>query len=90
MAPLTTQTKIGLTFGQIIAITTIFISFGTAWMSMNVRMGNVEVTQQQMKEADRNRDNSIYNFMKENREDHILISTKMDKLYELELDKRKL
>jgi uncharacterized protein HemX len=83
-----TQTKIGLTFGQLIAAIGLMASVGYSWQQMNVRMNSVEIQIQQMKENNNNTNSQILNFMRENREDHNKISEKMDRLYEIEFNRK--
>jgi hypothetical protein len=43
------KTKIGMTFGQLLAIISLFVTLGVTWMNMNVRVANIEVEVEQIK-----------------------------------------
>ena len=75
------KTKIGLTFGQIIALAGVFATIGLSWMDMNVRMANVELEIQQVKTQREFDLRSSETFRLENREDHAALSGKIDAIY---------
>ena len=79
---LTSQTKIGLTFGQIIATVSLLASIGYSWMTMNIRVSNLEQNRLQT-EA------NYIRLYQENRQDHNNIALKMDEIYKLELQNSK-
>lgn len=75
------KTKIGMTFGQLLAIISLFITLGVTWMNMNVRVANIEVEVEQIKK-NRAEDLRTQNvFRAENREDHAVLAEKIDAIY---------
>jgi len=78
---LSDKTKVGLTFGQILALAGVFVSIGLTWMDMNVRMANVELEIQQVKTQREYDVRNTETFRQENREDHAVLSDKVDAIY---------
>ena len=78
---LSDKTKIGLTFGQLLALTGVFATIGLSWMDMNVRMANVELEIQQVKTQREFDVRSTETFRVENREDHAELYGKIDAIY---------
>lgn len=75
------KTKIGMTFGQLLAIISLFVTLGVTWMNMNVRVANIEVEVEQIKKT-RADDLHMQNvFRAENREDHAVLTEKIDAIY---------
>lgn len=77
---LNSQTKIGLTFGQIISLIGVMATIGYSWMTINIRVSNLEIKNNQS-EID------IKKLYDENRQDHSALFVKMDEIYRLELKK---
>ncbi len=75
------KTKVGLTFGQIIALAGVFVTIGLSWMDMNVRMANVELEIQQVKTQREFDLRTTETFRRENREDHAELYGKIDAIY---------
>lgn len=72
------ETRIGLTFGQMLSVVTIIGSVIIAWVSINVRVAQAEIRIQQLEIGhDRNARN-IEVIRLENREDHKAIMDKLD------------
>lgn len=78
---LSDKTKVGLTFGQIIALVGVFATIGLSWMDMNVRMANVELEIQQVKTQREFDVRATEVFRVENREDHAELYGKIDAIY---------
>ena len=77
---LNSQTKIGLTFGQIISLIGVLATVGYSWMTINIRVSNLEVKNNQS-------EMNIKKLYDENRQDHSALFVKMDEIYKLELQK---
>lgn len=76
------ESKLGLTFGQLLSIITVLGSLVVAYVSINVRITQTEV---KITELERGRDINAKNIEQiriENREDHQAISLKLDRLIE--------
>jgi hypothetical protein len=76
------ESKLGLTFGQLLSIITVLGSLVVAYVSINVRITQTEV---KITELERGRDINARNIEQiriENREDHQAISLKLDRLIE--------
>jgi len=83
------QTTIGMTIGQLIAAIALALSMGGAWLSMSNRVSQTETIIKEMKENSALEHNEMRNFMRENREDHIDMVNKMDKIFQIEINKNK-
>lgn len=89
MAPLAKETVIGLTFGQIIALTTLFITIGISWTTTQAKMSEIQ-TKVQYLENSRNETNaSIETLRRENRQEFQRIGDKMDLMLDKFQDVRK-
>ena len=80
---LSSQTKIGLTFGQIIAVLGVLSSIGYSWMTMNIRVSNLEQNRTKV-------DENYVRLYQENRQDHEKLAYQMNEIYKLELENAKL
>ncbi len=80
---LSSQTKIGLTFGQIIAVLGVLSSIGYSWMTMNIRVSNLEQNKTKV-------DENYVRLYQENRQDHEKLAYQMNEIYKLELENAKL
>ena len=80
---LSSQTKIGLTFGQIIAVLGVLSSIGYSWMTMNIRVSNLEQNKAKV-------DENYVRLYQENRQDHEKLAYQMNEIYKLELENAKL
>lgn len=75
------ETRMGLTFGQMLSVLTIIGGIIIAWVSINVRVAQAEVRIQQLEVGhDRNARN-IEVIRLENREDHKAIMDKLDEYF---------
>lgn len=63
------ETKLGLTFGQVISVLTIIAAIFMAYQTMSVRLATAEI-----------RINKLEQSQQENREDHKLIIEKLDEI----------
>lgn len=74
------NTRIGLTFGQILSLCAIIGSIFMVWLSLNVRMAQAEIRIQQLEEGRVQNAKNIETIRTENREDHQNILRKLDDL----------
>lgn len=74
------ETRLGLTFGQIISILTILGSVLLAWVSINVRIATAEVRIEELEKGRVTNSLNIEKIRVENREDHQRILDKLDNL----------
>jgi len=74
------DTRLGLTFGQIISILTILGSVLLAWVSINVRIAQAEVRIEELEKGRVTNSQNIEKIRVENREDHQRILDKLDDL----------
>ena len=72
------ETRLGLTFGQIISILTILGSVLLAWVSINVRIAQAEVRIEELEKGRVINSQNIEKIRVENREDHQRILDKLD------------
>lgn len=72
------ETRLGLTFGQIISILTILGSVLLAWVSINVRIAQAEVRIEELEKGRVTNSQNIEKIRVENREDHQRILDKLD------------
>lgn len=75
---LSTHTKYGLTFGQILSVLTLFGGIITVWVSLNVRIAQAEIKIQQLEQGRIENANNILRIHNENREDHREMIKKLD------------
>lgn len=72
------KTKIGLTFGQLIAIICMIGTFAAYIMDINVQLSNLRLEITQVK-LQRDEDlKATFSFRSENREDHLIFGSKLD------------
>lgn len=72
------ETKLGLTFGQVISILTIIGGILLSWISINVRIAQAEVRIEQLEKGRETNAENIEKIRTENREDHQRILDKLD------------
>lgn len=72
------ETLIGLTFGQVMAVLTLFGGIVGVWIQMNVRMKAVEVKVKQLEDLRKEDIAHMEKIRQENREDHLQIMQKLD------------
>ena len=75
---LSKETKIGLTFGQIISVITIIGGILISWVSINVRIAQAEVRIEELEKGRLTNALNIEKIRLENREDHQRIIDKLD------------
>lgn len=75
---LTAQTKIGLTFGQIITIVVIVFSFAMSYANLTVRINNIEQKAIELEKGRIVNAANIETVRSENRDDHAKMIEKMD------------
>lgn len=85
---LTAQTKIGLTFGQIITIIVVVFSFAMSYANLTVRINNIEAKTIELEKGRILNANNIEQSRVENRQDHQIMIDKMDKLIYLIKDNK--
>ena len=81
---LQTPTRVGLTFGQIISSLALIGGIITAYVSLNVRIANLEVQVEALEKGRMLNAQNIETIRLENRQDHKEIMNKLDKLIEKE------
>jgi len=81
------DTKIGLTFGQILGLITVMGSIIISWVSINVRIAQAEIRIDQLEIGRQTNARNIEVIRLENREDHNRILEKLDELIKTKLDK---
>lgn len=74
------ETRLGLTFGQIISILTIIGGIIISWVSINVRIAQAEIRIQELEKGRVINSDNIEKIRTENREDHKEIMMKLDDL----------
>lgn len=74
------ETRLGLTFGQILSILTVLGSVLLAWVSINVRIAQAEVRIEELEKGRVTNSQNIERIRLENREDHQRIIDKLDDL----------
>jgi len=77
---LNAQTKIGLTFGQIITIIIVVFSFSMSYANLTVRISDLEQKTAQLDRAQAVNSANIETVRTENREDHTKMMDKLDVL----------
>lgn len=84
---LSRETKLGMTFGQVIAITSVLIVLFGVGLQANIRMSRIEIDQnaatlriEQLEKGRLQNADNIETIRKENREDHQEIIRKIDAL----------
>lgn len=78
MMMLTKETKIGLTFGQILAMLALAGGMITTYTDLNVRIAKMEEKNQSFETRLDNSDRMSETLRQENRQDHQRMETKMD------------
>ena len=81
------DTKIGLTFGQILGLITVMGSIIISWVSINVKIAQAEIRIDQLEIGRQTNARNIEVIRLENREDHNRILEKLDELIKTKLDK---
>ena len=81
------DTKIGLTFGQILGLITVMGSIIISWVSINVRIAQAEIRIDQLEIGRQTNARNIEVIRLENREDHNRILEKLDELIKTKMDK---
>lgn len=81
------DTKVGLTFGQILGLITVMGSIIISWVSINVRIAQAEIRIDQLEIGRQTNARNIEVIRLENREDHNRILEKLDELIKTKLDK---
>ena len=77
---LTAQTKIGLTFGQIITIVVVVFSFAMSYANLTVRINDIEQKTIELEKGRIVNASNIETVRTENRADHQKLMDKMDVL----------
>jgi hypothetical protein len=77
---LSEQTKIGLTFGQIILIITVIFSFTMSYANLTIRINDLEQKTIMLEKEQLSNENYIEIVRTENRSDHIKMMDKLDML----------
>lgn len=77
---LTAQTKIGLTFGQIIAIITVVFSFAMSYANLTIRINGLEQKTIELEKGRQVNASNIEILRSENRQDHSKLMDKIDVL----------
>lgn len=72
------ETRLGLTFGQILSIITVIGSVLFAWVSINVRIAQAEVRIEELEKGRNTNAQNIERIRLENREDHQRIIEKLE------------
>jgi len=77
---LTSQTKIGLTFGQIIIVIGFVISTMLGWTNLQIRMSTYELNQIEVKSRIVTNEKAIETVRVENKDDHKGMFLKFDEI----------
>ncbi len=75
---LSKETKIGLTFGQILSVIGLVITIGGVWLSLNVRIAQAEVRIQNLETGRTENAKKIEKLYDQNREDYQAIIKRLD------------
>ncbi len=75
---LTSQTKIGLTFGQIITIVIVVFSFAMSYANLTIRINDIETKTIELEKGRQINATNIETVRSENRFDHSEMIKKMD------------
>ena len=78
MSPLTKETMIGLTFGQIIAIISLFITIGVSWTNTQVEIAKIKQDVTSLEKGRIVNASNIEIMRTENRQEHLKMMDKMD------------
>lgn len=81
------DTRVGLTFGQILGLITVMGSIIISWVSINVKIAQAEIRIDQLEIGRQTNARNIEVIRLENREDHNRILEKLDELIKTKLDK---
>ena len=82
MSPLNRETIIGLTFGQIIGLASLFITIGVAWTNTQVEIARIKQDVVALKQYDTASGTQLETIRQENRQEHQLMMNKIDVLIE--------
>lgn len=74
------ETKVGLTFGQLLSVITVLGGILISWISINVRIAQAELRIDVLEKGRETNAQNIEKIRTENREDHQLIMEKLDDL----------
>lgn len=81
------ETKIGLTFGQLLSVLTVLGGILISWISINIRIAQSELRIDQLEKGRETNAHNIEKIRIENREDHQRIIDRLDDL--LQNDRKK-
>lgn len=77
------ESKLGLTFGQILSVLTIIGGILISWVAINVRIAQAEVRIEELEKGRLTNSQNIEQMRRENRDDHLMLMEKLDQmLYE--------
>jgi hypothetical protein len=76
------ESKLGLTFGQLLSVITVLGGIIAAYVTINIRITAAEVRIQELEKGRETNARNIEQIRIENREDHLLILDKLDRLSE--------
>ena len=76
------ESKLGLTFGQLLSVITVLGGIIAAYVTINIRITAAEVRIQELEKGRETNARNIEQIRIENREDHLLIMDKLDRLSE--------
>ncbi len=76
------ESKLGLTFGQLLSVITVLGGIIAAYVTINIRITAAEVRIQELEKGRESNARNIEQIRVENREDHLLIMDKLDRLGE--------
>lgn len=74
------ETKLGLTYGQILTTLTLISGIFLAWQTINVRIATAEIRIAELEHGRITNAQNIERIRVENRDDHQIISDKLDKI----------
>ena len=78
MSPLNKETIIGLTFGQLIAIVSLFITIGVSWTNTQVEIAKIRQDVISLEKGRIVNASNIEIMRTENRQEHLKMMDKMD------------
>lgn len=74
------DTRLGLTFGQMLSVLTIIGGILISWVAINVRIAQAEVRIEELEKGRMTNSQNIEQMRRENRDDHLQLMEKIDQL----------
>ena len=74
------ETKLGMTFGQLLSVIGLIFGMIAAWVAINVRIATAETRIEQLESGRQENARNIQQLYHDNREDHREMMNKLDKV----------